>query len=183
MQIVILSQYFFPELISTGQLLTELAEDLVDQGCSVTVIAGQPTYYERSVVQGEIIHKGIRIERSWNSQWDKNRVAGKIVNSTTFFLGVLRRILSTPRAATLLVVTNPPILPLAAYLLSALRPQKYVCLIHDVYPDIAVALGYLRREGVPAKVWNIINRYVLRKAEAIIVVGRDMEEIIRATSF
>lgn len=47
-KISFLSQYFFPELISTGQLLTELAEDLVDLGCSVRVVAGQPTEYESS---------------------------------------------------------------------------------------------------------------------------------------
>jgi hypothetical protein len=57
--VLILSQYFFPEIISTGQLLTELAEDLVELGCSVDVVSGQPTYYESSRVPEEKWFTGV----------------------------------------------------------------------------------------------------------------------------
>lgn len=176
---MILSQYFFPELISTGQLLTELAEDLTEKGCSVTVIAGQPTYYERSQVDMEILHAGIRILRTRNTQWDKNRTLGKIANSATFFIGTLNKMFALSPDAMILVVTNPPFLPLAAYLYTLLRKRKYICLIHDVYPDIAVRLGYLRTGGMLEKLWNWTNRAVWNRAKAIVVLGRDMEETIR----
>jgi glycosyltransferase involved in cell wall biosynthesis len=79
----------------------------------------------------------------------------------------------------ILVVTNPPILPFVPYLLSFLRKQKYVCLIHDVYPDIAVRLGYLRKKGVFYWLWERMNRKMMHGAAAVIVLGRDMEEKIR----
>lgn len=179
MKVVILSQYFYPELISTGQLLTELAEDFADRGCSVTAIAGQPSYYERSRVGREIVHNGIRIIRTRNTQWNKNRIAGKIANSATFFLGALRAAFSLPRNAVVLVVTNPPFLAVGAYLLSLFRGGRYVCLIHDVYPDIAVRLGYLKAGGMLEWLWNRVNRVVWRRCEAIVVLGRDMEETIQ----
>lgn len=178
-KISFLSQYFFPELISTGQLLTELAEDLVDQGCSVIAVAGQPTYYESSRVPPEMEHRGIKILRVGNSQLEKNSVAGKILNSTTFFLGAIRRSLILSEDTVILVVTNPPILPFVPYLLSFLRKQKYVCLIHDVYPDIAVRLGYLRKNGVIYWLWERMNQKMMHGAAAVIVLGRDMEEKIR----
>jgi glycosyltransferase involved in cell wall biosynthesis len=179
LKISFLSQYFFPELISTGQLLTELAEDLVNQGCSVIVVAGQPTYYESSRVPPEMAHRGIKILRVGNTQLEKNSVAGKILNSTTFFLGAIRRSLILSEDTVILVVTNPPILPFVPYLLSFLRKQKYVCLIHDVYPDIAVRLGYLRKKGVFYWLWERMNRKMMHGAAAVIVLGRDMEEKIR----
>jgi glycosyltransferase involved in cell wall biosynthesis len=179
MRVLILSQYFYPELISTGQILTELAEDLIARGCSVSAIAGQPTYYDRRGVEKEIVHRGIRIFRVGNTQWDKNRIAGKIANSITFFGGALRRAFSLSRGSIILAVTNPPFLPLGAYLISLLGRGKYICLIHDVYPDIAVRLGYLRAGGVLERLWNRINLAVWGRAEAIIVLGRDMEETIR----
>jgi glycosyltransferase involved in cell wall biosynthesis len=179
MRVVILSQYFFPELISTGQLLTELAEDLAVRGCSVTAIAGQPTYYESTRVPEEMEHQGIRILRVGNTQLEKNTVAGKVLNSATFFLGVMRRSLSLSRDAVVLVVTNPPILMFVPYLLSFLGKRKYVCLIHDVYPEIATQLGYLRRDGIVCKLWERMNRRVMRGAAAVIVLGRDMEEKVR----
>jgi glycosyltransferase involved in cell wall biosynthesis len=179
MNVAILSQYFFPELISTGQLLTELAEDLVDFGCSVLVVAGQPTYYESSSVPPVMEHRGIRIIRVGNTQLGKNSVSGKILNSTTFFLGAVRRSLALPRDTVVLVVTNPPILPFVPYLLSFLRKQKFVCLIHDVYPDIAVRLGYLRKNGAFHGLWERMNRRMMHRAAAVIVLGRDMEEKVR----
>ena len=91
-----------------------------------------------------------RILRVGNTQLEKNSIPGKILNSATFFLGAVRRSLSLAPRPVVLVVTNPPILPFVPYLLSFLRKQKYVCLIHDVYPDIAVRLGYLRKEAFSA---------------------------------
>jgi glycosyltransferase involved in cell wall biosynthesis len=179
MNVAILSQYFFPELISTGQLLTELAEDLVGLGCSVLVVAGQPTYYESSRVPPEMEHRGIKILRVGNTQLEKNSIPGKILNSTTFFLGTVRKSLALPRDTVVLVVTNPPILPFVPYLLSFLRKQKYLCLIHDVYPDIAVRLGYLQKNGVLSGLWERMNQRMMHGAAAVIVLGRDMEEKIR----
>ena len=180
MRVLILSQYFYPELISTGQILTELAEDLAAEGCSISAIAGQPTYYDRRCVEKEIVHRGIRILRVGNTQWDKNSVAGKIANSVTFFGGALRRALSFPKGTIILAVTNPPFLPVGAYLISLLGRGKYICLIHDVYPDIAVRLGYIKAGGVLERLWSLVNRVVWGRAEAIVVLGRDMEETIRA---
>ena len=179
MNIAILSQYFFPELISTGQLLTELAEEFVKMGCSVLVVAGQPTYYESSRVPAEMNHRGIKILRVGNTQFEKNSIHGKVLNSATFFLGTVRRSLTLPRDTVVLVVTNPPILPFVPYLLSFLRKRKYVCLIHDVYPDIAVRLGYLRGNGVFYGLWERMNQRIMHGAAAVIVLGRDMEGKIR----
>jgi glycosyltransferase involved in cell wall biosynthesis len=180
LQVLILSQYFFPELISTGQLLTELAEDLAGMGCSICVVAGQPTYYDSSRVPTEMEHHGIKILRVGNTQLEKNSMAGKILNSVTFFLGAVKRSMVLSRDAVVLVVTNPPILPFVPFLLSILGKRKYVCLVHDVYPDIAVQLGYLGQGGILRGMWEKMNQRMMCGAAAVIVLGRDMEKKIRA---
>jgi glycosyltransferase involved in cell wall biosynthesis len=124
-------------------------------------------------------HRGIKILRVGNTQFEKNSILGKILNSTTFFLGTVHRSLTLPRDTVVLVVTNPPILPFVPYLLSFLRKQKFVCLIHDVYPDIAVRLGYLRQGGILCRLWERMNQRMMHGAAAVIVLGRDMEKKIR----
>jgi hypothetical protein len=42
-RLVVVCQLFYPELVSTGQTLTELIEELSGRGSDVTVIAAQPT--------------------------------------------------------------------------------------------------------------------------------------------
>ena len=43
MNLTIISQLFYPELVSTGLTLTELCEALVKKGFKLNVIAGYPT--------------------------------------------------------------------------------------------------------------------------------------------
>jgi hypothetical protein len=43
LRIAFFNRSYWPDLGATGQLLTELAEDLVNEhGCEVTVVAGPP---------------------------------------------------------------------------------------------------------------------------------------------
>ena len=44
--LIIMTQHYPPEVGATGQLATELAEDLVGQGVEVTVFAGRPSIRE-----------------------------------------------------------------------------------------------------------------------------------------
>src|SRR5207302_6099828 len=51
----------------------------------------------------------------------------------------------------------------------------FVQICHDVHPDIAIALGKAK-DGMLTRAWRRVNRYVLRRADRIVVVGRDMIE-------
>jgi glycosyltransferase involved in cell wall biosynthesis len=64
---------------------------------------------------------------------------------------------------------------LAAALSFVLR-VPYSLVVHDVYPDIVAACGMTSREALSYKVLQKINRLVLRRAESIFSIGRDMRE-------
>jgi glycosyltransferase involved in cell wall biosynthesis len=174
-----LTQYFYPDISSTGQLLTELAIDLVNQGFDVNVYTGQPNYGSTDTVEKEEIYKGIKIKRISQTRFDKNTKFGKIINSITFFISAFFNVLfksNTP----LLIVSNPPFLPLIGYLLKKIRSQKYTFLVHDIYPDIAVKLSYLKEESFIVKLWDWINKKIYNSADQIIVLGREMKNIIES---
>jgi glycosyltransferase involved in cell wall biosynthesis len=54
-----------------------------------------------------------------------------------------------------------------------------VLVCHDLFPDLAVALGRLRNPVIEWG-WSRLNRLVRTRATRIIVVGRDMEERLRS---
>jgi glycosyltransferase involved in cell wall biosynthesis len=178
--LVILSQYFYPEVASTGQLLTELAEDLVKYGCKIKVYTGKPSYYGniKEYKKREIYH-GIEIYRLFNTTLNKNSKLGKILNSLSYFISIIFKLLSSKDRYPLLIVSNPPFLPIAGFLFKKIKNQKYVFLIHDIYPDIAVRLGYLKENSFIVKIWNKINYQILKDAEKIIVLGEYMAEILK----
>ena len=114
--LVILSQYFYPEVASTGQLLTELAEDLVKYGCKIKVYTGKPSYYGniKEYKKREIYH-GIEIYRLFNTTLNKNSKLGKILNSLSYFISIVFKLLSSKDRYPLLIVSNPPFLPIAGF--------------------------------------------------------------------
>jgi hypothetical protein len=74
---------YWPDQAATGQLLTDLAEDLVNRhGCAVTVVAGRPLHASgRSgpmlwPVEREMRH-GVTILRSNGTRFGPGRVSGR----------------------------------------------------------------------------------------------------------
>ena len=72
----IISQLFYPELVSTGQTLTELGEALVKKGVEVNVICG-PVSLTQDIkdVPKTLQHEGMTIRRVWGTSFPKLNIA------------------------------------------------------------------------------------------------------------
>jgi glycosyltransferase involved in cell wall biosynthesis len=176
--LTLLSQYFYPEMISTGHILTELLAELALKGVETSVVCAQPTYYTRDKVKPSLNYKGIRIVRTANTQYDKNTVKGKLFNSASFFLMAIPLALKERENGPVLIVTNPPFLGMAGPILKFLRRRRFLVVIHDLYPEIAVNMGYLRKKSPLTFVWRTINRCIFDQASFVIVLGRDVQGLI-----
>jgi hypothetical protein len=73
--------------------------------------------------------------------WSK-RIRGKAVNGLLFCLRSGLHLLKTSsRGDILLITTAPPFLPILGYLANKTFGLPYVCLLYDLYPDVAVELN------------------------------------------
>ena len=178
-RIRILSQYFHPDIATTGQLLTELAAGLVESGFEVDVITAMPTYDASIPAPRRETFRSIRIARLPSTRLSKNTTLGKVLNSFTILCSMAFRLLFERNTAPLCIVSNPPFLPVVGVLLRRFRAVPFVVIIHDVYPDIAVELGYLSAGGVIRRMWDFLNRLVLRSASQVVVLGNSMNEVVR----
>ena len=178
--VTILSQLFYPEMVSTGQNLTELAEELVKLGIGVDVICGPPTIVSGQKAPREIVHEGVRVRRVWGTKFGKLSLIGKILNLVSFGASATSRVLADRRQTPLLIVTNPPFLAIAGVLARLVRRRPYIFLIHDVYPDVGFPTGAIRRGGLVCRAWDAANRLMYRRAHAVIVLGRCMAEVVRS---
>ncbi|MGE5313837.1 MAG: glycosyltransferase family 4 protein [Acidobacteriota bacterium] len=174
----LLSLYFHPDIATTGQLLTELAAGLTEKGIAVQAITAQPTYEKNTAPRRET-YRGVDIRRVWSTQLNKNSFLGKVVNSLSFFFSALAAVLFSRDRTPLLIVSNPPFLPLIGAVSNLLQGTQFIFLVHDVYPDIAVRLEYLKKGGVIHRVWNAVNKLILKRASSIIVLSSTMKEQIR----
>src|SRR5207248_2331093 len=65
MRILILHQFFYPDHSAVSQLMTDLAESLVERGVEVTAVAGRGLYNGGGKLPRREEYKGIHIERAW----------------------------------------------------------------------------------------------------------------------
>jgi len=178
----VVTELYHPEETSTGYLLTRIAEGLATDGLAVRVLCGQPTYSARGrrAPRTETRH-GVRIERCAGTTFDKDFLPGRLLNLLTISASVFARALARfRRGDAVLVVTNPPLLPYLTLLACRLRGARCVLLVHDVYPEAMTAAGMFGPRSVAARVVGAASRTLYRAVDRVVVLGRDMHDLIAA---
>ncbi|MBF2066618.1 MAG: glycosyltransferase family 4 protein [Calothrix sp. C42_A2020_038] len=174
----VITQFFPPDFAATGQLVEELVTQLGYLGVEVEVFTSQPGY-AFNVSSAPYFEKidSVRIKRSRSSQIWPGRIRGKAVNGILYTLrAVIHLLKNTYRSNVLLVTTAPPFLPVVGYLAKVWLGKSYVCILYDLYPDIAVALDVIDQDHWLAKLWLQFNKLVWRQAEGIVVLSQTMKE-------
>jgi glycosyltransferase involved in cell wall biosynthesis len=77
-----------------------------------------------------------------------------------------------------LVVTNPPTLPFVIMLACLLKGAKCIVRVDDVYPDVLHAVEVCSNETLVYRVFDRLMKWLLRKADAMVVLGRDMQALV-----
>jgi len=178
--LVIISQYFYPDIASTGLVLTELAEDLAKYGKKIKILTGQPSYYQTKIkAPKQEDYKGFKIRRFNYLRLSKDNLITRLISQFSFIKIVLFYLLfSRIKFKNLLIVSNPPFLPLIGYLLKKIKKCNFIYLINDIYPDIAIKLGVLSEKSFAARLMAWINQKGLRSADFVIALGYDAKEIL-----
>ncbi len=172
--IILVAQYFHPEVAGTAQVLTELAIDLGRRGMRLRVITGQPSYFPGPRLPRRELHEGVEIERLPLPYLDRRKPLARIISAMIFIVSALIRLTFSRSRSRLLIATNPAALPVVGLILRKVRGQRYLCLVQDIYPEIAVRLGYLRKGSLIVRTWEKINAPVYKEADSVIVLGRCM---------
>lgn len=177
-ELSIITEFFPPDYAATGQLIEELVKQLEKQGVKIRVFTGQPGYAFTNDQAPALEQLGnIHIQRSRSAQVWSGRIRGKAINGILFTLRSFLHIIKNVQGNDVVLLTSaPPFLSIAGYLGHLLLGFPYVCLMYDIYPDIAIALGVVNKNHWLAKFWWAINRKIWQKSKGIIVLSPTMKE-------
>jgi glycosyltransferase involved in cell wall biosynthesis len=178
-QLTIVNQFFPPDYAATGQLIEELAYELKGNFDLVSVFSSQPAYaFKCDDLPLWEYHQDISIRRS-RSAIGYGRIRSKAVSGAIFFLRATMHLLRyASRRKLVLLTTAPPFLPLLGYFFNLCFQTSYVCLLYDLYPDIAVELNVIQEQHWLAKLWESCNILTWRNSSAIIVINSTMKDRI-----
>ena len=170
-----LTQVYVPDPAAVGQHMADAAAELVRRGHRVIVLTSDRGYDDPSVryPKREIID-GVEVRRIPFTSFGKSSIAMRLLGGGSFTLQATLRSLGIRPLDAILVSTAPPMASVAAVAIAALRrvPIKYW--VMDLNPDQLVALGIVRETSLVARVFNWLNRVVLRRAMDVVVLDRFM---------
>lgn len=178
-RIFVISELYYPEDTSTGYFITKIAEGLAEHR-PVEAICSKPTYSERHLdVPFRETHQRVEIRRVRSTRMNKDRIIGRVVNLVTFTLGAAWSFARSVRSGDIVIcLTNPPPLPLLVGLIAKLKKAHSVILVHDLYPEVLVATGHLSSQSRTYLLLYKIFAVTYRLFDRIIVLGRDMQELV-----
>ena len=183
LHIAFFNRSYYPDFGATGQLLTELAEDLVARhGHTVTIVAGVPL---SSAAPPEITpawyrpvreeqHNGVRILRAFGTALDKRRFTGRAANYLTYFATSMLAALRLGPTDVVVALTDPPIIGLVGRAAARLRGARFVFLCQDVFPEVARLLEDFQSRRVESLL-QAISRSTIAHADRVIALGDTMK--------
>lgn len=173
-EFVILNQYYVPDVASTGHLLAELAHEVAGRGRPVSVVTCFPCYGPRETWQpcsAYEVRDGVTVWRMRTTRFGKDTALGRVSDSLSFLVPLAVRMLFTSSGNRVFMYTsNPPFLGIIGALVSIFRRHRYIVLLHDSYPHIAVLIGKIRRGSWLERAWHAVNRRIYRRARQTIVL-------------
>ena len=178
-QIIFVSPFFYPEMISTGKANQFLAEAFVAEGHGVTAVSSHPLYPSWIPAHSDATIPGIKILRggAW-VRYPKAMPLRRMVLEAWFALYACRRVWSMRKRADLVVSVLPP--SLFAFLLDRLLPRKTrrVAIIHDLQGVLAAQERSASRRAI-IRIIHAVERRAFRAQDLCIFFSGDMAEIAR----
>lgn len=184
MKLSVITQFFPPDYAATGQLIEELTKSLALEGVDIEVFTGQPGYAfgDSNAPAREQLGR-VQVQRTRATNVWYQRIRGKTLDGLLFTIRAIIHLLRHGRRYNILLLTTaPPFLPIVGYLLHFLYRIPYVCILYDIYPDIAIALGVVSKQHWLARFWEALNKRIWRKASGIVVLSPAMKQRITGIS-
>jgi colanic acid biosynthesis glycosyl transferase WcaI len=179
-RVFVFHQHYWPESAATAQILSDVCEDLALNGCEVTVFCGQPSYHVRQHAQPlpvHEVHRGVQIHRVWCYAPRKRSIPKRLLQYTSYFATSLAAAVARRPPDVCFVMSTPPLLlGLSGALMKALRGVPFIYSVQDIYPDVAIHLGVIKKGRPTTAMIETFANACYRSAAALVTLSDGMAE-------
>jgi len=180
-RILLLNQTFYPDTPATSLYLTPLAEQLATRDHEVTVLTSRRAYDDFTrLFPARETWRGVKIVRVWSTGFGYKTKWGRGLDFLTFLIAASLRSLFLHRTDLVLAQTSPPLISVLGAVLAFFWRARFIYWVMDLNPDEAIAVGWLRAKGLPARLLEMASRWTLRRADRVVVQDRFVQERLKA---
>lgn len=182
-KLLMYTNYFYPEVATTGQILTELADGLTDT-FDVTVICEIPSYaqaidekYKTKRFYFEE-YKGMKVIRVRVPEVNKQSKVSRVKYILSYFFNCIGATFKAGKFDLVFTVTQPPILGGLLGVIGKMATRgKLMYEIMDFNPEQTIAVNYAgNRMVLRAMMW--FDKLSCRTSDVVVTLGRDMQETL-----
>jgi glycosyltransferase involved in cell wall biosynthesis len=178
--ILIVSQYYHPDVTAAAFRIKETADILSSKSHQITVITAKP---HRGIIHSteKVDDTNVDVIRlpiiKYYGKWKWTYLA----HYASFMLNALfYYLVNIGHKYDFVYATSPPLsVGLAGFLMSAIQGSKFVLDIRDIWPDSLVAPGHLNKNSKLYSFGKIIEHWLYQKADLITCVSIPMAEYIK----
>ncbi|MBQ6587381.1 MAG: glycosyltransferase family 4 protein [Butyrivibrio sp.] len=188
-KLLIYAHYYAPDVASTGQLLQDMAEGMLDVFdvtviCTVPSYGGKisPEYQEKKFYYEEI--NGVKVIRIAVPEFTKTSKVSRIKNLLAYYFGARKATKLVGEQDYIFTISQPPILGgmLGVYGKKKLKASNgssplFVYCIQDFNPEQVIATGYVKFKFILDIAKWMDNRSCV-KSDLVVTVGRDLEQTL-----
>lgn len=182
-KMLVYAHYFYPDVASTGQILTELCDGL-KENFDITVICVVPSYsgkidekYKKHRFYEEEIGN-IKIIRVRVPEFNKSRKVSRIINLISYFINAIIATFNLQKQDYVFSISQPPILGgLLGVIGKVIKKGKLIYNIQDFNPEQTIAVGYSKNKFL-VNIALYLDKFSCKMSNKIILVGRDMQQTL-----
>lgn len=172
--LVIFSQYFYPSLASTSQLMTDLVVGLCDREYTIEVVTG--TQLSKNNFQSLNKFKVIRFSSPF---LESQSIIVKLISSLIYLIGSLFYIsFKVPALSSILIVSNPPYVGIIGIFFKFLKKGNFYFLLQDIFPESAVYGGIIKPNSIFFKISEKIIYLTYFYCQKTIVLTESMKKFL-----
>ncbi|MEM7128348.1 MAG: glycosyltransferase family 4 protein [Chloroflexota bacterium] len=170
---------FFNTYEPVSPTYRDLLPFLADQGFEIEVVVSDAEYRQgRTPLEVTLAHPAIQIRRIKTGLDSVDRGWKKAWVIIRYMMGAMKTSLFGPPVELNFFLTQPPLFVLWGIFLKTFRGQPYHYLVMDIYPDVAVLDGLLKRKSGITRLLSTISYLGMKHADRVVAIGRCMSALI-----
>ena len=183
-KMLVYAHYYYPDVASTGQILTELCDGLKDN-FDITVICTIPSYtgkidnkYKEKKYYEENIN-GVKVIRVRVPEFIKTSKISRIKNILSYYINAIKVTKKLGFFDIVYTISQPPILGgMLGLKGKKITKGKLIYNIQDFNPEQILAVNYSKNKLI-TKLMMHFDMKTCNNSDLIITVGHDMQDTLK----
>ncbi|MGB0751027.1 MAG: glycosyltransferase family 4 protein [Gammaproteobacteria bacterium] len=179
-RVIFVNRYFWPDQSATSRLLSDLAFELAGEDFEIHVVTSRQLIDDASAALAAYeTHRNVQVHRIWTTQFGRDGLKTRAIDYLTFHLAARRKVAALAGDGDIVVAkTDPPLLSISLAPIAARQDARMVTWLQDVFPEVAGALGVVRKDGVLSRTIKRWRDASIQRAAVNVVLGSSMREVV-----